>query len=814
MTQGALSHIRVLELGSGDALAYCGKLFADFGAEVIKVEDPGGDPRRAIGTEAVPGTAAYWAFLNTNKLSVTADWRTTQGADTIRALLAHCDLLIDGRKPSDMEASALAHRRLEAEDPGLTTVSLSWFGPIGPYRDYHGTEAVARSLAGSVYETNAVDETPMLTREGQAAAIAGMSAFIPAAASLWSAERGGRRWSLSILSALTHVTEYDVGMQTEMNKKPRTMWNNFGRSYPAHPMPVKDGWLGVSVMTHAQWLGFCDALDKPEWKSDPRFDNVAGRQAHRQMLEPMIEAELAKKTAEEWFELGLIHKVPLAIMPEVRDLKGLKLHRERDSFGTVTVGDKTFDAPILPTALRGTPPVRHGTAPLPGSADTGTLPQHQRLAPAERAGGRPLEGLRILDLTMGWAGPMSVRQLAQMGADVIKVESTRVPDWFRGLDYRPPYHADRMYEKQFQWLPMNLDKRGITIDISVPEGRELVLELAKRVDVVIDGYAADAMPKFGLTYDVIKAANPRLVVVSMPAFGMETSWRNGRAYGSTLEQASGLPVINGRPEQPPMMSHSVFGDPIGGLTAAVSMLVGILHQKRTDEGQYVDIAQAQAILPLFAPHICHYGVTGEQLPRIGNRHLRHFPHNTYACLGTQQFLTIEVRSTEEWQALCRVMRRPDLGDDPSLATVEGRRAREDEIEEAIRAWALTVKSAVAMNELQVNGVPAGTVRAPMDILLDPHMMAVTRYESLERPFVGGHVMPVPIYLEGDAKRGYANRRVAPTLGQHNREVLIGELGMSDAEFAALEEAGVIGTEATTARPKPVVWPDTSARKAG
>jgi len=221
---GPLSRFRVLEIGGGDSVAYCGKLFADFGAEVIKCEPEGGDPRRAEGTQIDTGsgsTSAFFAWLNTNKLSVTADPATAEGAETIRALLPSCDLLLDGRAPKEIDTSALTHADLQAADPGLTIVGISWFGNQGPYRDFEGTDAVVRSLAGVVYEAGPAEGPPMLATEGQAAVIGALTAFLPAAATLWDSASGGRRFTASIHAAVSHISEYDIGLQMDLGKRGR-----------------------------------------------------------------------------------------------------------------------------------------------------------------------------------------------------------------------------------------------------------------------------------------------------------------------------------------------------------------------------------------------------------------------------------------------------------------------------------------------------------------------------------------------------------------------------------------------------------------
>ncbi|WP_407496523.1 CoA transferase [Pseudooceanicola sp. MF1-13] len=807
MSTSPLSRFRILEIGGGDAIAYCGKLFADFGAEVIKCEPNGGDPRRAEGAQIDTGqgqTSAFQAWLNTNKLCITADPATDDGAAVIRELLPSCDLLLDGRAPKVIDQSSLQHKDLQDADPGLTIVGLSWFGNQGPYRDFEGTDAVVRSLAGVVYEAGPAEGPPMLATEGQAAAIGAMTAFLPAAATLWDAKSGGRRFTSSIHAAISHISEYDIGLQLDLGKRGRVGVNVFGRTYPAGPYATAKGWLGVTIMSPAQWVSFCHMLELPDLGADPMYDTAPKRQEHAEELDKILRPLLLTRPAAEWFEMGIKNKVPLAILPGVDEIQDLQFHKERQSFGTVSIGDARFDAPILPNQLTGTPPIRDGVAEMPGQTDRSTLPDHTRTAPAKVAEGLPLRDLNILDLSMGWAGPLAVRQLADLGANVIKVEACEHQDWFRGIDTRGPYYELKYYERHLGWQFMNRNKHGITLDISSPKGREIVFELAKTADVVIDSYAADIMPKYGLDAEKFLAVNPQLIVLTMPAFGMKTSWHYGRAYGSTLEHASGMPSVNGRPEDPPAMSHAVMGDPIGGMTAACSILQALLARQVTGTGQHIDIAQAQCLIPLFVESIIDYSVTGKVPPRLGNRHPRYAPHGCYRLMGDDSWLTIAVRTDAEWAALCSVIHRPDLAADPALATVDGRRTHADLIDAAIGEWALLTRAFSGLTDLQEAGIPAGVVRQPLELGNDPHMIATGRYQIMTRPYIGAHMQPRPAYVEGDATQGYDNRIPAPTIGQHNREVLQGKLGLDDAQFDALLTEGIIGFEA---RPK-------AAKKAG
>ncbi|GAH41462.1 unnamed protein product, partial [marine sediment metagenome] len=239
-------------------------------------------------------------------------------------------------------------------------------------------------------------------------------------------------------------------------------------------------------------------------------------------------------------------------------------------------------------------------------------------------------------------------QLADFGADVIKVESCQYPDWFRGTDTRPPYLEETLYEKTYWFQFNNRNKRGITLDLTKPRGLALLKRLLGDADAVIDNYAADVMPRLGLDAAAMLAINPRVVVVTMPAFGMSGAWSGARAYGSTLEQASGLPSVNGGDGDPPTMLHAALGDPLGGLNGAAALLLGLAHQKATGEGQHIDLSQVQCMLPLVAPFIITQSLTGRSEPRRGNRHPDHVPHGCFPCLGIDQWITLAVRSDAEW----------------------------------------------------------------------------------------------------------------------------------------------------------------------
>lgn len=803
-----LTNLRVVEIGSGDTLAYCGKLFSDFGAEVIKIEPPGGDPARRIAPAVDAGSGheegAYFAWLNTNKQSVTADLGSHTDVARIRTMLGSADLLLDARPPAIIESSLLKHSDLRAADPALAITAISWFGEQGPYRDYATTDSVCRSLAGLVKLVGAAEGPPVLPRDGQISVMAGLTAFIPSLAGLYGRAHGARRFAVSAYEAMLQISEFDTGLALESGfTRPRLAINRFGRGFPVGNFATKQGWLGVTVVTPAQWNSFCAMIGLPELGPDPRYSATADRYLHAEELSHIIHPVLMQKTAREWFEQGIELRLPLAIVPDMAELLAQQVHRERGAFAPVKIGQASFDAPVLPQYLTRSRPKPNGVAPLAGADNDTTLTPHSRLAirAATPDDPQPLKGLRVIDLTMGWAGPTATRQMGDLGADVIKVESCQYPDWFRGTDPRGPYHPERTYEKTYWFQMMNRNKRGITLDLTSEAGLNLLKRLLKTADAVIDNYAADVLPRMGLDPAAMLKINPRLVVVTMPAFGTTGAWKDCRAYGSTLEQASGLPSVTGREEDPPTMLHAALGDPLGGVSAGAALMLGFMQQRNTDEGQHIDLSQVECSMQFTVPSIIEQAATGKTSPRIGNRHPQFVPNGCYPCLGEDQWITLAIRSDDEWPKLCDIMHRPDLAADPALKTATGRRHEEDRIEIAIRQWTTTVRPDLAMVTLQAAGIAAGVARLPADLAADPHLLAIGHWQPAVRPYMGPHLLPSVSYREGDARLPYAITHLAPTLGQHNHEVLGDVLGLSADEIAELEADEVIGTTATSKKSK-------------
>lgn len=398
-----------------------------------------------------------------------------------------------------------------------------------------------------------------------------------------------------------------------------------------------------------------------------------------------------------------------------------------------------------------------------------------------------LSGIRIIDLTMGWAGPLATRQLADMGADIIKVESCERFDWWRSWEATPEWIADDGAEKSTAFNTVNRNKRNITLDLETAEGRDLLLRLIATANAVVENYSGDVLPKLDLGYDVFRSVKEDIILMSMPAFGSTGPWANFRAYGSTVEQASGLPHLNGDEHHPPAMLHVAYGDAVGGLNGAAALLTALRHQARTGKGQFVDLSQVEALFPLGVHGIMHYAVTGENPKRMGNRVSQAVPHGVYPCRNEETWIVIQVFDETQWASLQRIVGEP-LN---NFADATDRLKRRDALDKALAGWTRDHEAQSLMNRLQEAGVPAAATMRASQLLDNPHLSARNFWQWLDRAVVGKQPNPSPPFRV-DGERVAINTP-APTMGQHNAEVLGGILGLDKASLAMLERRGIIGT---------------------
>lgn len=426
----------------------------------------------------------------------------------------------------------------------------------------------------------------------------------------------------------------------------------------------------------------------------------------------------------------------------------------------------------------------------------------------------PLSGVRIIDLTIGWAGPVACRIMGDLGADVIWVEPPQPrtlgmeataelarkarEGWRRGQlpsgPIRPVLWPDldpgeRPGGRQVYRNMQNRSKRNITLDLKSQQGRELFLRLAAISDAVVENFSPGMMARLSLDYPDLKRVNPGISLISLPGFGKTGPYKDYVSWGTVLEAAVGLQSLNGYPNGGPMRCGWALPDANGAITGAMAALMALWHRRRTGEGQYVDLSQAEALLGTLGEAVVAYQLTGQLPPRRGNRDDAMAPHGAYPCQGEDSWIAIAVARDAEWEALRGVMGDPDWARDERFATQLGRWKHQDELDGCLAKWTRGFEHRELMQKLQAAGVPAGAVLNTGELLDDPHLRERQFYFQIVQPAVG-YPQPNP-GLPVKFSECSPDPHPTPMTGEHNTEVLQGLLGLSDSEVRELRDAGVI-----------------------
>lgn len=401
---------------------------------------------------------------------------------------------------------------------------------------------------------------------------------------------------------------------------------------------------------------------------------------------------------------------------------------------------------------------------------------------------RPLDGIRVADLTMMWAGPYATKLLAEMGAEVLKVESPRAWDNIRTLLPQPG--VAEPWNSAFYFNEYNRDKKSVALDLADPRGRDAFLRLVANCDVVIENYRADVLEKLGLGYDVLRTARSDIILVSMAAFGKTGVDHDLVGFGPVIEMMSGLVSLTGyEGDEEPFKSGISYGDPVGGLQAVAAVSLSLLRRHRTGEGSYIDLAQREGAAVLAGEAFVRASLHKEaQPPHLGNRSDRWAPQGIYRARGEDQWIVLAATDDAEWQAAATVIGRPDLAG----LGLDERRLRHDELDAAIGAWSASRDPQDALEELQVAGVPAGRVLNSGDLHEDPQLLRRGFWVHLPHPTMHRYKQANVSWRLVECNPTL--QRHAPFFGEHTREVLTSVAGLTDAEIDGLYEAGVTGDE--------------------
>ena len=400
--------------------------------------------------------------------------------------------------------------------------------------------------------------------------------------------------------------------------------------------------------------------------------------------------------------------------------------------------------------------------------------------------------VRVLDISMGWAGPLIGQMFAEMGAEVIKVEDTHHFDWWRGsLSMAPP--EMQPIERSGVFNTANRGKRGVTLDLASTRGIEILKRLVKLSDILVENFSPGVVNRLGLGYESVSAINPRLIMISMPSFGSDGPESNARAYGNTVEAMAGVTGLTGYHDgggQHYTLSNAL-GDPVGGLHGVFALMVAMRERERSGRGQLIELAQVESLIPFVAEEVLEYQFTGKVPAVRGNRHREHAPHGIYRCAGDDDWIALACESDTQWRSLVGALRVERLAADQRFAGASARKANEDALDAELSRVIAQLNADDCIARLRDAGVLAAPVNSAPAVIADPQIQSREYFVAIDRAVVGTHLYPGAVAripdtpLRADAP--------APLLGEHNRQVFAEMLGMTDDEIAELERAGVIGS---------------------
>lgn len=771
-----LSAYRVIDLSESRAGAYCTKLMAGWGADVIKVEPPQGDALRRRGPfhrdadgreHSIP---ALW--YHTGKKSITLDWNTEAGRTELAALIDTADVVVESFRPGTLDAWDMGFDALCARNPGLVLVSVTNFGQTGPYRDFEAEEITQYAMCGGMKLTGDPAREPITNGSNVCHSVGGAWAYIGAVQALFQRlQTGAGQWvdvsihECAVDSLETHlVYQLRTGHVSNRNDDHHMLvpWENYD---------CKDGQVTVVSNPIRHWFAAADMFEEPALKGR-RYFTARDRMNHREEVSELMRPWLLRHTRAEVFERGHQGLQAFGMLMELGEVFDLPQHRGRKFFVDVDLpalgrrrmaghpylcGASDYDTIAAPEA--GEHNGRIG--PRPEVADSVVEKK-----PAASSDG-PLEGIRVLDFSKDWASPHVTRILADSGAEVILVEHTGLLCLFRGA-----VTEGEGYNQQIGWHEMNRNKKSIVLDLKTEKDLEIVRDLIATCDVLVENSRTGVMDRLGLGYDEVRAIRPDIVMLSFTGYGASGPWAGRPAMGAAIETTSGIQSLTGYPDTKRRYRTKEL-DVCAGVMGASAVMTALVQRRQTGEGQHIDFSMMESTTHVqIGEFLLETELTGAAPPARGNRDAVFAPQGAYRCSGDDAWLVLTIRDETEWHALCDLIGEAGWKTDPELQTAAGRRAQHDLIDEAIGTWTSSRDHRDATMILQEQGIAAGPVLDMAQLAEDPHLKERKSLVPAEKG--GDELYPVPPVRMSRAALRIRHR--GPDFGEHNREVIHEILG--------------------------------------
>jgi len=802
--EGALTGYRVLDLADSRG-AYCARLLADLGADVIKVEGPEGDPGRRIppfaGDAPHIEKSLYFLYRNANKRGITLDLKTGEGRANLQSLVKTADVLVENSQPGYMVGLGLGYPVLKEINPGLVMASITEFGQSGPYRDYKGSNLVDFALSGVMITSGFPGKTPCMMPGTPAYDAASVVVAISILAALYNRAASGRgQYIDASVHEASRIGLYPWSVPTysySLNPGwgPPTIETRLGPSiYPVYP--CKDGFIRVVALTPRQWDALVRVLGSPEVLLLPEWREFLYRIGNADDLYALMIEFTMKYTMLELFEAGHREGVPIGPILNIKGFVDNPQTKARKFFVEV-------NHPIAGKALYPGPPYKWSVtpadirrpAPLLGEHNKEVLRQEhtsprisQTASVGENRAPRfPLDGIKVLSFGTGAVVPDCGKILGELGADVIKIESKENLDFMRtiGLDINNIAGFNES----------NRNKRSFGVNLKKEKGREIVKRLIKMSDILAENFRGGVMKDFGLDYESVRRLNPEIIYLSSQGFGGGGPYSDFQAYGPLLSSASGMLSLWRHPDDPyPVGSNAPLPDHVASKHLVVAALAALDYRRRTGKGQFIDMAQTEVAANLIGEYYLKYTINNRVPKPLGNRSIYAAPYGCYPCKGEDSWCAITVFNDEEWHGLCEAIGNHTWTHDPKFADTQRRLENVEELDRLVGEWTATRDANEVMETLQRAGVAAGIVQRATDTLEDPQLKYLDAIVELDHPVAGKRLYPAIPFKMSDTPPLRSTR--APLLGEHTDEICRKLLGMSEDEIERLKGEGVLEGPAT------------------
>jgi len=830
----ALTGLKVLDL-TAEAGQLPGRILADLGAEVLKIEPPGGDPLRQrgpfIGGEPHPDCGVQWVARSLGKRSVVLDLDQPHGTERLRALARDADVLIESTVPGGLEAKGLGYAALHALNPRLVMCSITPYGQSGPKHRLRGSDLTALAASGNLFMTGDADRAPLRCSMPVTHYHGGAEAAAAVLFALWARDRSGEGQHVD-------VALHELMLMPSMSN-PAQAWlqgfrgqrsgnfNRVGETIQQEIWPCKDGYVSfalrggparipglIAMVQYIDEHGMASpALTQRDWA---KYNHNLLTQAEVDAIAAPIAAFFKTKTMQELYDAACQRRLMLAPANTEREVLTSRQLTARSFFTEIaaprgrserlpfparfaafplsevgacapTLDDggggfrsEPFAAARGDTVAAGAPVVR---SPLSVGGGRGTG-NGQRTTGAGRGEGI-FNGLTIVEFGAGAAAPLATRYFADQGATVIKIESRQRPDFLRTLRD----DGSGKLDASLFFACLNPNKLSAGLNMKDPRAVGLAKRLIASADVVIENFAPGVMQKWGLGYDTLAREQSGLIMMSTCLWGQTGPERAYPGFGGQGSALAGFNYLTGWPDREPLGPFGTITDSLSPRFGAVALAAALLHRARTGRGTFIDLSQVETAVYALGEWLLGYSASAASFGRIGNRSPHATPHGVFPCAGADRWIAIAIHDDADWQRLVRAMAAPAWATAAELATLDGRLRQLDAIEQQLAAWTAPHDAEQLAAQLQAAGLDAAAVADMQDLLHDAQLAHRGHFVELEHPVIGRHV------VESNGMRFSASpmqfTRPAPLLAGDSEVVYRDILGLSQAEYDELSAGGVL-----------------------